>query len=101
MTYQELLKIKKYFTIFNELFNNKIVILHESNDLYYIKHNNNFILISEIVEDINNIPNLKKYLDHSIYFEKHFKDKPLKLFNIDNLQCDLDINFIQALHLNI
>lgn len=106
MTYQELLAITKYFIICNELFNNNIVILHELNDIYYIKQNNNFILISESTIEINKIPNLKNYLDNCIYFEENLKNKPLQLFNMNNLpqylsgQCKLNINFIQALQFN-
>tara|TARA_B100001175_G_scaffold316991_1_gene332417 strand:+ start:1703 stop:2074 length:372 start_codon:yes stop_codon:yes gene_type:complete len=103
MTYQELLAITKYFIIFNELFNNNIVILHELHDICYIKHNDNFILISETTKELNKIPNLKNYLDNCIYFEENLKNKPLQLLNISNLPQylsgpgKLNINFIQTL----
>ena len=100
MTYQELLQMSKYFLIFNKLFDNKIVILHELHDLYYIKYNSNFILISESTSELNKISNLKNYLDNCIYFEENLKNNPLQIFSMNNLCNDkkkLDINFIQAI----
>lgn len=100
MNYQELLVIKKYFIILNQIFDNKIVILNELDDLYYFKHTDNFILISETNKELNNIPNnFKNYLDNCIYFEENIKDKPLQLFNktIIQNQSKLNINFVQAL----
>lgn len=103
MIYQELLKINKYFLIFNNLFNNKIVILHESHDLYYIKYNNDFILITESSIELNKISNLKIYLDSCIYFEENLKNNPLQIFSMNDFCEDtnkLNINFIQALQFN-